>query len=87
MFLSSSAACSLTGLPVADEYDQGATCCWWVQVRCVQLAIDHPAEAGEFRVFNQFTEQFSVNDLARIVKAAGAKLDLDVQVAACLHTL
>ena len=50
------------------------------QVRCVQLAIDHPAEAGEFRVFNQFTEQFSVNDLARIVTAAGAKLDLDVQV-------
>ena len=46
----------------------------------MQLAIDHPAEAGEFRVFNQFTEQFSVNDLARIVTAAGAKLDLDVQV-------
>ena len=47
----------------------------------MQLAIDHPAAGGEFRVFNQFTEQFSVNDLARIVKAAGAKLDLDVKVA------
>ena len=51
-----------------------------VQVRCVQLAIDHPAAGGEFRVFNQFTEQFSVNDLARIVSTAGAKLGLDVKV-------
>lgn len=29
-----------------------------VQVRCVQIAIDNPAARGEFRVFNQFTEQF-----------------------------
>lgn len=49
-------------------------------VRCVQLAIDNPAAAGDFRVFNQFTEQFSVNDLARIVTQAGNKLNLDVQV-------
>ncbi len=27
---------------------------------CVELAVANPAEAGEFRVFNQFTEQFSV---------------------------
>jgi hypothetical protein len=31
-------------------------------------------------VFNQFTEQFSVNQLADIVKREGAKLGLDVQV-------
>ena len=31
---------------------------------CVELAIDTPAAAGEFRVFNQFTESFSVNELA-----------------------
>ena len=35
---------------------------------------------GEFRVFNQFTEQFSVNDLAAIVKREGDKLGLNVQV-------
>lgn len=50
------------------------------QVRCVQIAIDNPANAGEFRVFNQFTEQFSVNQLADIVKRGGEKLGLDVQV-------
>ena len=32
------------------------------------------------RVFNQFTEQFSVNDIAGIVEKAGNKVGLDVQV-------
>ena len=49
-------------------------------VRCVQLAIDSPAAPGEFRVFNQFTEQFSVNQLAEIVGSEGRKLGLDVRV-------
>merc|ERR1719502_2134386 len=49
-------------------------------VRCIQLAIDNPAEQGKMRVMNQFTELFSVNELASLVKDAGAKLDLDVQV-------
>ncbi len=36
---------------------------------CVALAIDHPAERGEFRVFNQFTESFSVAQMAEMVAA------------------
>lgn len=48
-------------------------------VQCVELAIANPASPGEFRVFNQFTEQFSVNDLARLVINAGEKLGLDVR--------
>ncbi|CAN6918486.1 unnamed protein product [Brassica oleracea] len=47
-------------------------------VQCVELAIANPAKAGEFRVFNQFTEQFSVNELASLVTKAGLKLGLDV---------
>src|SRR5581483_12257923 len=39
---------------------------------CVGLAVENPAAAGEFRVFNQFTEQFSVMQLAELVKEAGA---------------
>ncbi|HEY3810124.1 MAG TPA: NAD-dependent epimerase/dehydratase family protein, partial [Acidimicrobiales bacterium] len=39
-------------------------------VECVRLAVEHPAEPGEFRVFNQFTEQRSVRDLARMVARA-----------------
>jgi UDP-sulfoquinovose synthase len=49
-------------------------------LRCVELAIGSPAAAGEFRVFNQFTEQFSVLDLAEQVQKAGAAVGLDVQV-------
>jgi UDP-sulfoquinovose synthase len=49
-------------------------------LRCVELAVTHPAEAGEFRVFNQFTEQFSVVELAELVQKAGAEIGLDVEV-------
>ena len=49
-------------------------------VRCVELAILHPPRGGEYRVFNQFTEQFSVKDLAEKIRAAGDKLGLDVCV-------
>jgi UDP-sulfoquinovose synthase len=49
-------------------------------VRCVELACLNPAARGEFRVFNQFTEQFSVLELARLVQTAGEKLGLKVKV-------
>jgi len=49
-------------------------------VRCVEIACLNPAGKGEFRVFNQFTEQFSVLDLASMVQTAGKKLGLQVDV-------
>lgn len=49
-------------------------------VRCMELAIANPAEPGQFRVFNQFTEMFSVGDLAMMVKKAGVSLGLDIEV-------
>jgi UDP-sulfoquinovose synthase len=49
-------------------------------VRCVEIACLNPAARGECRVFNQFTEQFSVLDLARMVQIAGNKLGLTVSV-------
>jgi UDP-sulfoquinovose synthase len=49
-------------------------------VRCVELAIANPADAGQFRVFNQFTELFSVGDLALMVKKAGNSLGLNVEI-------
>mmetsp|Transcript_25292 Transcript_25292/g.86638 ORF Transcript_25292/g.86638 Transcript_25292/m.86638 type:complete len:484 (-) Transcript_25292:153-1604(-) len=45
-------------------------------VRCIEIACENPADYGEMRVYNQFTEQFSVNDLARIVTDGGKKLGL-----------
>jgi UDP-sulfoquinovose synthase len=49
-------------------------------VRCVELAIATPAAPGEFRVFNQFTEMFSVGDLAQMVKKAGSALGVNVEI-------
>ncbi len=49
-------------------------------VRCIELAIANPAEPGEFRVFNQFTELFSVGDLAMMVKKAGNAMGLNVDI-------
>ena len=49
-------------------------------VRCVELACLNPAAKGEFRVFNQFTEQFSVLDLANLVQNAGKQMGLKVEI-------
>jgi UDP-sulfoquinovose synthase len=46
---------------------------------CVELAVNHPAEQGEMRVFNQFTEQFSVSELAELVKRCGTEAGLTVE--------
>jgi UDP-sulfoquinovose synthase len=49
-------------------------------VRCIEIACNHPAARGECRVYNQFTEQFSIVDLARLVEAAAKKMGVTVEV-------
>jgi UDP-sulfoquinovose synthase len=49
-------------------------------VRCIELACLNPARRGECRVFNQFTEQFSVLELAEMVQTAARKLGCDVEI-------
>jgi UDP-sulfoquinovose synthase len=49
-------------------------------LQCVELAVSNPADPGEFRVFNQFTEQFSVMELAELVQRAGKEYGLDVWI-------
>ena len=49
-------------------------------VRCIEIACHHPAAKGECRVYNQFTEQFSIMDLAGLVDAAARKMGLTVEV-------
>jgi UDP-sulfoquinovose synthase len=39
-----------------------------------------PPRPGEYRVFNQFTEQFSVLDLANLVERTGARKGLSVTI-------
>jgi len=49
-------------------------------IRCVEIACLNPADPGEFRVFNQFTEQFSVLELAQMVHAAAKKLGIKTEI-------
>jgi len=62
-----------TGNPVT-VYGKGGQTRGYLDIRdtmaCITLTLDNPPEAGECRVFNQFTEQFSLNQLAELVTAA-----------------
>lgn len=49
-------------------------------LQCVNLAMEHPVKPGEMRILNQFTEQFTVNQLAEKVQHAGNAMGLNVQV-------
>jgi UDP-sulfoquinovose synthase len=49
-------------------------------LRCVELAILNPAQPGEYRVFNQFTETFSVLELAELVVQQATKLGISADI-------
>lgn len=49
-------------------------------LQCVDLALNNPVADGELRIFNQFTEQFSVNQLAERVSRVGNGMGLNVEV-------
>jgi UDP-sulfoquinovose synthase len=49
-------------------------------VRCIELAIASPAQEGEYRVFNQITEQFSLIELATMVAEQSKQLGLETQI-------
>lgn len=49
-------------------------------LQCVELAVLNPPGPGEYRVFNQFTEQFSIVELAELVRHAGSEVGLNVRL-------
>lgn len=49
-------------------------------INCVRLCIESAAKPGELRIFNQFTETFSVNDLALRTQKAGQELGLEINI-------
>jgi UDP-sulfoquinovose synthase len=50
-------------------------------VSCVELAVQNPADRGEMRVYNQFTESFSIRELAEEVQKAAVEIGLQVDIA------
>ncbi len=51
-------------------------------MQAIRLIIDNPPKQGEYRVFNQWIEKFSINQLAEIVKQAAEKIGLKVTIQA-----
>lgn len=49
-------------------------------MQCLTLAIENPAEEGEYRVFNQFQEVYDITELAEKVQAAAESVGLDVEI-------
>jgi UDP-sulfoquinovose synthase len=49
-------------------------------LQCVELAVNNPPDAGEYRVFNQFTEQFSVGELADLVQRSAAEVGFEIDI-------
>lgn len=50
-------------------------------MQSLTLSVEHPAAPGEYRVFNQFDESYSVTDLAQlVVKAAREDLGVEAEI-------
>ena len=55
-------------LPLADS------------MQCLGLAIENPPGAGEYRVFNQFENAYSISELACLVQEVAASIDIAVEI-------
>lgn len=49
-------------------------------LQCVELAMNNPVDKGQLRILNQFTELFSVNEIAKKVSEVGNSMGLNVKV-------
>ncbi len=49
-------------------------------MQCLTLAVENPPETGEYRVFNQFDECYTVSELATLVRAAAQDAGLSVEI-------
>ena len=49
-------------------------------IQCISLLITKPPETGEYRVVNQFDEQYSVLEIAKMVEDVGNKKGLNVSI-------
>jgi UDP-sulfoquinovose synthase len=74
---------AVAGVPLTI-YGKGGQTRGYLNIRdtlsCIALAAAKPPGLGELRILNQFTETFSVNELAERVSAVGRGLGLSVEI-------
>jgi UDP-sulfoquinovose synthase len=74
---------AVAGYPLS-VYGKGGQTRGYLDIRdtlqCVRLSLENPPVAGELRIFNQFVETFTVNELAEKVQRVGNEFDLKVRI-------
>jgi UDP-sulfoquinovose synthase len=74
---------AVAGLPLT-VYGKGGQTRGYLNLKdtlqCVELAMNNPVDKGELRILNQFTEKFTVNELAERVQRVGNQMGLNVQI-------
>ena len=74
---------AVAGIPLT-VYGKGGQTRGYLNLRdtlqCIQLAMSTPVAPGELRILNQFTEQFTVNELAERVSNAARALGMEVKL-------
>lgn len=74
---------AVAGIPLT-VYGKGGQTRGYLNLRdtlqCIGLALASPPQKGEMRILNQFTEQFTVNELASRVQAAARAINLSVTI-------
>jgi UDP-sulfoquinovose synthase len=74
---------AVAGIPLT-VYGRGSQRRGYLDIRdtmqCVELAVLNPATKGPPRIFNQFTEIFSITELAERVREVGGRLGLHVTI-------
>ncbi len=74
---------AVAGIPLT-VYGKGGQTRGYLNIKdtlnCIRLSVENPAVSGELRIFNQFTETFSVNELADRVVDAARHFDLSVDI-------
>tara|TARA_Y100000741_G_scaffold345136_3_gene310327 strand:+ start:2064 stop:3206 length:1143 start_codon:yes stop_codon:yes gene_type:complete len=49
-------------------------------IKCIKLTLKNKPKKGELAIYNQFTEQFSVNELAELVVSSLAKISITASI-------
>jgi UDP-sulfoquinovose synthase len=74
---------AVAGVPLT-VYGKGGQTRGYLNIRdtlqCIELAASNPPAGGELRILNQFTETFSVNELADRVRCVGTDMGLNVTI-------
>jgi UDP-sulfoquinovose synthase len=74
---------AVAGIPLT-VYGKGGQVRGYLNLRdtlqCISLAAANPPAKGDLRILNQFTETFSVNDLAQRIKHVAAAMGLPVEI-------